>query len=211
MTMRGYAPRVVIDCGANRGQWTDMASRIFPAARFHLVEPQRGCHDALARFSPPRFMLHSVAVTAPDVTAVQMTGGGGAEDGTGAFVPRDSTSSPAAPTYPATTLDALFAGTVAPTDRALLKLDIEGHELTALAGARALLASVECVFSEVRFFDVHHSGHPVFADLLIFLRERNFDLYEIAGLSGRHTDGRLRLGDVVFMRRDSTLLGDVGI
>lgn len=98
-----------------------------------------------------------------------------------------------------------------PADRALLKLDIEGHELTALGGAGALLASVECVFSEVRFFDVHHSGHPVFADVLGVLRERGFELYDVAGLSGRHSDGRLRLGDVVFLRRGSPLLADVGV
>ena len=60
-------------------------------------------------------------------------------------------------------------------------------------------------------FDVHYSGCPVFADVVAFLREWGFDLYEIAALSGRQYDGRLRLGDVIFLRRDSALAADVGI
>jgi hypothetical protein len=53
----------------------------------------------------------------------------------------------------ATTLDALLAERVAPGDRALLKLDIEGHELEALRGAASLLDRVEVVVSEVRFLN----------------------------------------------------------
>ena len=211
MADRGYAPRIVIDCGANRGQWTDVASSVFPDAGFHLVEPQRGCHDALRRFPPPRFTVHRVAVTAPGVTTVQMTGGGADDDGTGAFVARDPDASPSVVTYPATTLDALLGGTVTRPDRAFLKLDLEGHEISALEGARALLASVECVFAEARFFDPYHTGYAVFGDLIAFLRAQQFDLYEIAALAGRPSDNRLRLGDVVFVRCDSPLAADVSV
>jgi FkbM family methyltransferase len=208
---RGYAPHLVIDAGANVGGWTEMASGIFANAEFHLVEPQRGCHEALARFAGPRFTVHHVAVSAPGVTEVQMIGGGARSSGTGAFVTRALSTSPDASTYPATTLDALLAARVSTTDRTLLKLDLEGHEIAALEGASRLLESVECIFTEARFFDVHHSGTPIFGDLVAFLRERRFDLYEIAALSGRRSDGRLRLGDFLFVRRDSPLLQDVTV
>ncbi len=38
---RGLRPNVVLDVGANRGDWTRLARSVFPDARFVLIEPQR--------------------------------------------------------------------------------------------------------------------------------------------------------------------------
>src|ERR1035438_4221181 len=38
----GFAPRHIIDVGANRGEWTRTALQTFPEARYTLVEPQEG-------------------------------------------------------------------------------------------------------------------------------------------------------------------------
>src|ERR1700685_57424 len=37
---QGFNPRHVVDVGANRGNWTRIALRFFPDARYTLVEPQ---------------------------------------------------------------------------------------------------------------------------------------------------------------------------
>ena len=37
LAARGYAPRVVIDCGANVGQWLDVADRVFPGTSCHAI------------------------------------------------------------------------------------------------------------------------------------------------------------------------------
>ena len=109
----------------------------------------------------------------------------------------------------ATTLDQLLAARVEPGDRALLKLDIEGHEIEALKGATDLLTRVEVVVSEVRFFDVNKGGRPVFADVLAFLDTQGFALFDFASLGGRPRDRRLWIGDAVFLRRGSPLAEDV--
>ena len=44
---RGYVPRVVIDAGANVGEWTSMVQAIFPDASFYLIEAQPACRPAL--------------------------------------------------------------------------------------------------------------------------------------------------------------------
>ena len=90
-----------------------------------------------------------------------------------------------------------------------MKLDLEGHEVAALEGAGAALKSVEVIVAEVHFFDVYKIGLPVFGDLVRFLDARGFDVYDIAALASRPSDGRLRTGDVVFVRRGSALLDDV--
>src|SRR5260370_7296487 len=36
----GFAPKHILDVGANRGNWTRTAIKYFPGARYTLVEPQ---------------------------------------------------------------------------------------------------------------------------------------------------------------------------
>jgi FkbM family methyltransferase len=206
---RGYAPKAIVDVGANRGTWTDLASRIFPHARFHLVEPQRACAPALVRFSPPRFRVHHVAVTGPDVGSVRMIGGGPCGGSTSAWVADDHESGADEIIVPASTLDDLLSGDIDASDRALLKLDIEGHELSALGGAGRLLSLVEVVVCEVQFFSIDRNERPVFADVLDFMRRRSFELYDFGALAPRPRDRRLRMGDAVFVRSASELLSDL--
>ena len=63
----GYEPRIVIDGGANMGEWTRLACRIFPVATFHLVEPQTACRprleEAASHLRSSR--IHAVALTNP--------------------------------------------------------------------------------------------------------------------------------------------------
>ena len=135
---------------------------------------------------------------------------GGAEVTTGAFVIANEDRFDADLHAPATTLDALFGGRVRPADRALLKLDIEGHEIEALRGAADLLGAVEVIVSEVLFFDVNGAGRPLFGEVMTFLEARGFQLFDFASLSSRRRDQRLWLGDALFVRRDSALAADIG-
>jgi len=51
MKSMGFHPNVVIDGGANFGQWARSIHPLFPNARWHLIEPQPTCHPELARFA----------------------------------------------------------------------------------------------------------------------------------------------------------------
>jgi FkbM family methyltransferase len=207
---RGYRPKVVIDGGANRGQWFGIASTIFPEARFHLIEAQDVCWPDLERVAAARgrTVLHQTAITAPGASFVRMHRAG-VPGSTGAFVVAESEGLNVDVQAPATTLDGLLATAVTRDDRVLLKLDIEGHEVEALRGATVLLGAVEVIVCEVRFFDVDRSGRPLFGEVLVFLEARGFMLYDFDMLSSRQRDRRLRIGDAIFVRRDSALAEDV--
>ena len=66
----GYRPRVVIDGGANCGQWFGIASSVFPDSHF-AFEAQSECWPALDRAAAGRgrTQMHRTAGTAPGVTS----------------------------------------------------------------------------------------------------------------------------------------------
>ena len=206
---RGYRPRVVIDGGANVGRWTSMAHALFPDASFHMIEPQASCLPILEAIGRrlPRVAIVNAALSSPGVESVRMTHIAADSRSEGAFVTDDPAIATTA--VPAITLDALCADVCTPADRVFLKLDLEGQELNALHGAERLLASVEVILCEVHFFDTFHSGVPVFGQVAEFLWDHGFEVYDVAALMPRSRDGRLYLGDVVFVRRESPLLEDV--
>jgi FkbM family methyltransferase len=209
---RGFAPKVVIDCGANVGQWSRLALSVFPEAAFHLIEPQPACAAPLRELAREarRARVHTVAVTEPGVALVRMIGGGDTGGGTGAWVARPGEAAIGEVVCPATTLDELLAAEVASGERSLLKLDLEGHEVPALRGAARLLGVVEVVLTEFQFFEINGNGRPTFGGLLRALNGQGFDLYDFACLSPRPRDQRVRMGDAVFVQRGSPLLADVG-
>jgi FkbM family methyltransferase len=203
MKRRGFRPRIVIDGGANLGLFSLATAKTFPDARFHLIEPQPPCLPPLRELcAKHHFVLHEFALSdqAGTVKFLKTT-----TPSTGAYVnpcyPGDEAIS-----VPANTLDALFADQVTRDMRALLKLDIQGQELVALKGGVEVLKSIEAALIEVMFLPF---GPPI-ASIVAFFDQNGFELYDVASLSGRLRDQRLAGGDLIFARRGSDLMADLG-
>jgi FkbM family methyltransferase len=207
----GYAPRRIIDGGANRAQWATLVSQIFPAAQLHVIEPQPACQAMLEQFKAahPTTIIHPVALTAGGQSSVTMFSVD-VSGSSGAFVgSAEAFASEMKPVIlPAITLDELFAGRVTPADRTLLKLDLEGHELPALRGAVQLLKHVEVFVTEAHVFAPAAWRRSLFGEITSEAHRHGFELFDIASLSGRARDARLRIGDFVFVNRTSPLLAD---
>jgi len=69
-----------------------------------------------------------------------------------------------------------------------------------------LLSSIEIILTEVSFFS--QAYEPSILELLAFLDEKGFLLYDVAALAGRTRDNRLRQGDLIFARKGTRLLED---
>ena len=137
-----------------------MAMAVFPDAAVHLVEPQSACRPALERLARTRasMTLHPIAPAEPGRRRLSFTGGT-AEGGTGVHVlTAGEVDVDVELECAATTLDELFAGRIQRSDRALLELDLEGHELRALRGARTLLGAIDVIIVEVQPCDINDSG-----------------------------------------------------
>jgi hypothetical protein len=108
----------------------------------------------------------------------------------------------------ATTLDELLSGRIERGQRVFLKLDVEFHELSVLLGSIDTLGTVEVILIEVSFFDIENRGVPNFFEIVGFLERHGFMLYDVASLAGRPRDMRLRMGDFLFVRKNSVLVAD---
>lgn len=202
MQARGFSPTVVIDGGAHLGDFSTAVAAIFPQATFHLVEPQPACLPHLRLLTRERgFVLHECALAdSPGEILLLDT----KSPSTGAHVKLEADSETVS--VRGDTLDALFADSIGPSDRVLLKLDLQGYELHALRGGLRAMRSIEAILTEVSFFA--QAYEPSIAELTEFLAGQSFRLYDIAALAGRKRDNRLHQGDFVFVRDGSPLLED---
>lgn len=206
----GYSPGVIVDAGANVGNWTRLGRSVFHDATTHLVEPQPACREVLddpSRCTPTLTVHPGALAEQPCIPRARIAGEGETGGGAGGRVARLGEWEPGAVECPATTLNGLLAGHVVREDRALLKLDLDGHELTTLLGARRLLDVVEVRLTELQFFDIN-ARFAEFADVVGLLRTRGFEPYDLAGPLKGPRDPRLCMGGVVFVRRHTALSAD---
>ncbi len=209
---QGHDPKVLLDGGANVGDWTRSARAIFPQAAAYCFEPQPGCRAALDQLARelPRVAIHPVALSEPGVKSVTMRDAEGISTGASVVSAAEAVPGDASRELPAATLDELVGGMLKPSDHALLKLDLQAHEPYALRGAERTLKSVEIVISETQFFSLCGNPHAVFLDLAIQMRDAGFEIFDFVTLASRPKDERLTQGDVVFVRRSSPLRNDIG-
>jgi hypothetical protein len=176
---RGFTPAVIFDIGAATGSWTAETQKIFPRARFVTVEPRSTGFEPTVR----------AAVGAHEGTATLtdwQTGSTLLET-----APADS------PKYEVavTTLDRLAAQHGMPD---FVKLDVEGFELEALKGANTLLGQTELFVIETALYRL--TGRPMLHELVPFMVERGYFVYDVAGFIRRPYDGALAMMDVCFSR-----------
>jgi FkbM family methyltransferase len=196
--------RMVVDIGANRGQFSLVARKSLPMARIVSFEPLPvpAATFRAAFADDARVMLHQVAI-GPERGEVTIH-----------LSQRDDSSS----LLPITAMqNALFPGTseagttlvavgplldylpledIAPP--ALLKLDVQGFELQALQGCEEALKHFAHVYVECSFVELY-AGQAL-ADLVIaWLREHDFVLRGVYNMS-HDVAGKAIQADFLFSR-----------
>jgi len=85
---------------------------------------------------------------------------------------------------------------------ALIKIDVQGAELEVLEGASYLLKKCEIVILEVSFYRFLKTN-PVFSEVVIYMKEKGFEVFDICDFSYRPLDGNLGQVDVFFVKEES--------
>jgi FkbM family methyltransferase len=196
-----FSPETVIDVGAFIGGWSQTAHEVFPDARFLLVDGNPENRERLATATRQFKRSDSrIAVLGPEdrneVTFYVHT--------SGSSVLRELTSfDRKVKQLPMRRLDDIAAECPC-AGPCLLKLDVQGFELDVLRGASATLRDSEVVILEVSLLP-YNEGAPLFGEVVTFMAEAGFVVYDFCGQHRRQSDHTLFQTDVVFVRADSPL------
>jgi FkbM family methyltransferase len=200
----GFSPALVFDIGASNGQWTRECLGIFPQARYVVADPLEKNWSSLAQLAQehPRVFVWEGAV-GPATGSLDIHCHG---DQSSALASRELTGPTR--TVPMQTVDSLFAGQreAAPV---FLKADVQGYELEVLRGASQCLKNSELLLLEVSFrrlYDNCALAHQIIA----YLAERKFCIYDICSYVQRPLDGELAQSDFLFVHESSQMFATHG-
>jgi FkbM family methyltransferase len=199
---RGFLPSVILDVGANRGEWARMAATVFPESAFILIEPQFEMHAHLESFvrSHPQSFLHRVAVGAEE-DILPMTIWPGGDGSTFLFSEAEARAANCERRdIRVRTINNLLPETHLGTPE-FAKLDIQGFEIEALKGASSLMGVTEVIVLEVSLF-IPESRGADFAVVVQFMNDNGYKLYDFCGFLPRPHDGALGQVDAVFVRSE---------
>lgn len=207
---RGLSPPRVIDAGANVGSFAKDILQIFPKTQVHMIEPQPGCLPALAALrakSVDQLIIYPFALGSPEQAGQTLQLAADEQStSTGAHVVPSAPDTGKLLTVSCVTLDHLMSTYMQPNEGSLLKLDLQGYELLALKGATKTIACCDVILCEVSFYA--QAYEPPISELIGFLDQHGFELYDIAGLYARSRDDRPKQADFVFIRRNCPLAAD---
>ncbi len=194
----GLAPKSVIDVGAAYGDFTRLAQGAFPRAQFLMIEPLEEFRPALEAVPDAKLIMGAAAAQTgeatfnvhPDLVGSSLLLEG--EDTGVNGVPR---------AVKTVALDEAARDLSGPY---LLKVDVQGAELSVLEGASAVLGDCAMVILETSFLPFFDGG-PLFADVVAWMGGKGFVPYDLFGVSHRPLDGALAQADVAFVPKGSPL------
>ena len=197
---RGFSPASIIDIGANDAGWSGTVAKVFPNARYLLVEPQAEMKPRLDKFCRDVAAAEYVIAGAdsevgsriftmfPDTVSStfslpEATGAGGVNGGIQRKVEL-------------TTIDALCKarGNWVPE---VIKIDAEGFDFKILQGAASVLGKTELILLELTFFG-RHEGALSPEDLIQFMKSKGYSIYDFTGFQRRPYDGAMGQLEVAF-------------
>lgn len=196
----GVAPKTIFDLGIATG--TKGLYGVFPDVRYVMIEP-------LIESAP---FMKELEDAYPGSISVQAAAG--REAGEATFYVDPSLSGSSFLLKPkfgeprqveVVTVDGLVQehGLEGPF---LLKLDVQGFELEALAGAEETLKDTVAVITEASLWaDLKRQGMARLIDLMNWFNDRDFVLYDVAQIVRRQVDDAIAEMDLVFVPAHSPL------
>jgi len=198
----GFLPETIIDVGANAAEWSQSVKPVFSESKFILLEPQVEMAPFLQRFCDN------------NKGAKYFLAGAGAEPGEliftlwddfagSSFVVEKSDdwiSSGKQRIVPIVTIDSLVQNKEIEIPD-LVKIDVQGFEREVLKGATCCFGKTEIFILETSFFS-GQAIKPLFHELINFMLEYDYVVYDVIDRNYRPYDRALGQADVCFVKKD---------
>jgi FkbM family methyltransferase len=203
----GFAPKHILDVGANRGNWTRTAIKHFPAARYTLVEPQDDLKAHIRDLLDRGCKIQWINAGAGDKSGT-MPMSISSRDDSSTFVLTDrhgQTTGSQQTAVPVKTLNEIVSSSGAPPPE-MVKIDAEGSDLQVLAGASGLLGKTDIFLVEAVVCGNYENS---VAEVVKFMAAAGYRLIDITDLNRSPRHGVLWLTELAFLRNASPLLNAV--
>ena len=201
---------LVLDVGANRGQWGGELRAAGYAGRMVSLEPLPGPFAALdaAAAADPAWECQRLALGDASGTLAINVSGNVVSSSMLEINPRHVSGAPASATVgteevPIARLDDQAESLLETASRAYLKLDVQGYELHALRGAEGVLDRVVAVEAELSVVELY-AGQPLLPEVFEHLRERGFECIGLEPGFTHRESGDMLQADGLFARRQRT-------
>jgi FkbM family methyltransferase len=200
----GFAPKHILDVGANRGLWTREAMKFFPEARYTLVEPQDDLKTHIQDLIEGGRKIEWINAGASD-RAGTLAFTRAASDGSSTFVmtpeqARDGGLAQKAVAVKTLNEIAAAAGGDALPD--MVKIDAEGLDLKVLAGASELLGKTDVFLVEAMVCAGYENSA---ARVIEFMAGAGYRLVDITDLNRSPRHGVLWVCELAFLRHGCAL------
>ena len=199
---KGFNPTSVADIGAFEGDWTLDFLEVFPSCKIIMIEPQSSKEKILGQLCN-KFpnVIYQKALLSSGCKKVIFHENETASHIVNAAVNNDDKSLIITQTFDEILENLHF------TLPQFLKLDVQGHELEVLKGAPKALAAAEVCMLEISLLMLD-DGAPLALDVMKFMDEADFQLYDISQFMRRPFDKALYQLDVLFVKKNSAWITD---
>lgn len=202
-----HAISLVIDIGANIGQYGAALRASGYGGRILSVEPLSAAHAELARVAAGdgNWIVAPRAAVGATVGALTINVSAKSDMSSALpFTPEaaaafDGDRTVARESVPLTTVDVLLATHAAPEDRLFLKSDTQGYDLEVLRGAAGSLGRIVGLQIEASFCPIY-AGQPDWRAIADFLAPHGFAVHLVAPGYFSRRFGRMMEADLVFFR-----------
>lgn len=195
----------ILDIGAHSAYWSEVAKSFYPYSNIYLIEPLSEMEEKLKEFCDKnpgsKYFLNGAGSKIETKIFTVIDNMEGANFMTKEL--KHLRSKNQQREVKIITVDSLIESNQIPIPD-LIKIDVQGFEMEVLKGASRVFGHTEAFIIEVSFFEFM-SETPLFSEVVTFMSQKGYEVYDFPGFLRRPLDKALGQADVCFVKKDGIL------